>query len=63
MGEIPARIRELDPEGEIVVYCRTGRRSAHIVAFLQQWGFSRVWNLRGGLHAWADEIDHSVPKY
>jgi adenylyltransferase/sulfurtransferase len=63
MGELPARIRELDPEREIVVYCRTGRRSAHVVQFLHQWGYERVFNLRGGLHAWADEVDPDLPKY
>jgi adenylyltransferase/sulfurtransferase len=63
MGELPGRVRELDSEREIVVYCRTGRRSAHVVGFLNQWGFEKVLNLRGGLHAWADEVDPSVPKY
>jgi adenylyltransferase/sulfurtransferase len=63
MGELPARVREIDPEREIVVYCRTGRRSAHVVQFLHQWGYERVFNLRGGLHAWSDEVDPNLPKY
>lgn len=63
MGELPGRVRELDSEREIVVYCRTGRRSAHVVGFLNQWGFEKVLNLRGGLHAWSDEVDPAVPKY
>ncbi len=63
MGELPARVRELDSDREIVVVCRTGRRSAHVVGFLHQWGFDNVWNLRGGLHAWSDQVDPSIPKY
>jgi adenylyltransferase/sulfurtransferase len=63
MGELPGRVRELDADREIVVYCRTGRRSAHEVGFLHQWGFDRVFNLRGGLHAWADDVDPAIPKY
>jgi len=63
MGELPVRIRELDSTRETVVYCRTGRRSAHVVGFLRQWGFENVWNLRGGLHAWSDLVDPTLPKY
>lgn len=63
LGELPARVHELDPESDIVVYCRTGSRSVHAVAFLRDAGFDRVWNLKGGLHAWSDEIDPSIPKY
>ena len=63
MGEIPARVHELDSARPIVVMCRTGVRSAQIVEWLQQAGFERVANLRGGIHAWADEIDPSIPKY
>lgn len=63
VGQLPARLGELDPERETVVYCRRGHRSAHAVKFLQQRGFARVWNLRGGLHAWSDDVDPAVPKY
>ena len=54
---------ELDSARDIVVHCRTGVRSAQAVEFLQDAGFDRVWNLKGGIHAWADEIDASLPKY
>lgn len=63
MGDIPARIQELDPDKDTVVMCRTGQRSATIVGFLQQSGFEKVWNLRGGIHGWADDVDPSIPKY
>jgi molybdopterin/thiamine biosynthesis adenylyltransferase/rhodanese-related sulfurtransferase len=63
MGQLPTRVDELDPDREIVVYCRRGHRSAHVVSYLQQRGFDRVWNLRGGLHAWADDVDPAIPKY
>ncbi len=63
LAEIPTRVRELDPSRETVVYCRSGARSAAAVAFLQRTGFERVWNLRGGLVAWADEVGPAFPKY
>jgi rhodanese-related sulfurtransferase len=63
MGEIPSRFRELTPEHEIVVMCRSGGRSAQVARFLQQQGYQRVWNLRGGILAWADELDPSLPAY
>jgi molybdopterin/thiamine biosynthesis adenylyltransferase/rhodanese-related sulfurtransferase len=63
IGEIPTRLPELDPEREIVVYCRTGVRSARVVEILLRSGFNKVWNLRGGLHAWSDQVDPSIPKY
>lgn len=63
IGELPSRLGELDTARETVVYCHTGERSAFVVAFLQRSGFSKVWNLRGGLNAWSDDVDPSVPKY
>lgn len=63
MGEIPARMQELNENDEIVVYCRSGNRSARVVEFLQDSGFEHVWNLKGGIRAWSDEIDPSVTKY
>lgn len=63
LGELPARLGELDREREIVVYCRTGARSAKALEQLREAGFPRVKNLTGGIHAWADEIDPRIPKY
>jgi adenylyltransferase/sulfurtransferase len=63
LGELAARVHELDSAADIVVHCRTGVRSAQAVEFLQDAGFERVWNLKGGIHAWSDEIDSALPKY
>jgi molybdopterin/thiamine biosynthesis adenylyltransferase/rhodanese-related sulfurtransferase len=63
LGELPARMHELDSSRDVVVYCRTGTRSAHAVSFLKDAGFQKVWNLTGGIHAWSDQIDSTIPKY
>jgi len=63
LGEVPARMNELDSAGEIVVHCRSGMRSAKAVDFLRQSGFRRIHNLKGGILAWSDQVDPSVPKY
>jgi rhodanese-related sulfurtransferase len=62
MGQVPARLNELDPQKEVVVLCRSGRRSWDIAAFLQQHGFRAV-NLAGGILAWSRDIDPSIPTY
>jgi adenylyltransferase/sulfurtransferase len=63
LNDLPKRFQELDPGKETVVHCRSGGRSAKAVAFLQQAGFTKVKNLKGGILAWADRIDPKVPKY
>jgi len=63
LGELPKRASELDSSREIVAHCRSGVRSAKAVSFLQQAGFRKVKNLAGGILAWSDKVDPSVPKY
>jgi adenylyltransferase/sulfurtransferase len=63
LGDLPRRVNELDSSREIVAHCRSGKRSADAVAFLRQAGFRKVWNLKGGILAWSDEVDPRVPKY
>src|SRR5580765_8657632 len=63
LGEIAERADELQREQMIVVHCHSGGRSAEGVRLLQQRGFTNVYNLEGGIDAWSDEIDPSVPKY
>ena len=63
VGDLPRRVNELDSSREIVAHCRSGKRSADAVAFLKQAGFKKLWNLKGGILAWSDEVDPSVPKY
>lgn len=63
LGELQTRIHELDRSQDIVVHCRSGVRSAKAVKFLREAGFEKVRNLKGGILAWSDEVDPSVPKY
>ena len=63
VGEFPERMGELDPESAVVVYCRSGARSAWAVRLLRQQGFQEVWNLKGGVLAWREEVDPSLEAY
>ena len=62
-GTVPTRVHELNSADDFVIHCKSGKRSAEIVDFLRQAGFRKVKNLRGGILAWSDEVDPSVPKY
>ncbi len=63
LGEVPKRVGELDPNTEVVVHCKMGGRSAKAAEFLRQSGFKSVKNMIGGILAWSDKVDPSVPKY
>jgi adenylyltransferase/sulfurtransferase len=63
LGDLSSRVNELDSSREIVAHCRSGQRSAKASEFLRQAGFRKIWNLKGGILAWSDEVDPSVPKY
>ena len=63
LNDLPKRVNELDSSREIVVQCRSGVRSAKAVEFLRQAGFTKAKNLMGGILAWADKIDPTMPKY
>jgi sulfur-carrier protein adenylyltransferase/sulfurtransferase len=63
LGELPKRLNELDPEAEIVAHCRSGVRSQKAVDLLKQNGFQKARNMTGGILAWSDKVDPSVPKY
>ena len=62
-AELPERVSELTQARRVVVYCRSGNRSSQATRLLLDLGFQHVRNLRGGLLAWADEVDPSLPKY
>ncbi|MFN2530588.1 MAG: molybdopterin-synthase adenylyltransferase MoeB [Pyrinomonadaceae bacterium] len=64
LGNVVNRMNELDPSVETVVHCKSGVRSAKAIEALRRAGFSgRLVNLKGGITAWSDEVDRSVPKY
>ena len=63
LGELQRRVNELDSSAEMVVHCRSGKRSADAIRFLQTVGFKKLWNLKGGILAWANEVDPRMPKY
>ena len=63
LGDLSRRVSELDSSREIVAHCRSGKRSADAVEFLRKAGFRKIWNLKGGILAWSDEVDPAMPKY
>jgi adenylyltransferase/sulfurtransferase len=63
LSELPSRMSELDIPDEIVLYCKIGPRSAKALRQLQKAGFGKLQNLEGGIAAWSDRVDSSVPKY
>jgi adenylyltransferase/sulfurtransferase len=63
LGDLDKRAQELSRESEILIHCKSGGRSKKAVKFLQEAGFKRLKNVTGGITAWADEVDPSVPKY
>ncbi|HLA62787.1 MAG TPA: molybdopterin-synthase adenylyltransferase MoeB [Rhodothermales bacterium] len=65
MGELADRLEELRPHQDdpiMVVHCRSGGRSTRAVEFLRSQGFTNAVNLKGGIHAWSDQIDPTLPK-
>jgi adenylyltransferase/sulfurtransferase len=63
LGEVGKRLGELDPEADIVIHCKSGMRSAKACGILKAAGFKHVRNMKGGILAWSDRVDRSVPKY
>jgi sulfur-carrier protein adenylyltransferase/sulfurtransferase len=63
LGQLANRLHELKQNGQTVVHCHTGMRSAQAVQMLRQTGFTNVYNLEGGIDAWANEIDPAMQKY
>ena len=63
LAELPERLVELNRDETLAIHCKTGGRSARAVKFLQGAGFQNVYNVKGGIDAWSEEIDPSVPKY
>lgn len=63
MGEVPARMSELDPEQPILALCHHGMRSLQVALFLQRQGYPHTYNVAGGIHAWSTQVDATVPVY
>lgn len=64
LGEIMKRYAEIDSEAEVVMICHHGFRSAQAIQFLsQRFGYTNLINLKGGIHAWAEQVDPEMPVY
>jgi molybdopterin/thiamine biosynthesis adenylyltransferase/rhodanese-related sulfurtransferase len=63
LGELASHMKELDSAQEIVLFCKSGNRSARALEILRSAGFRKVKNLRGGINAWAREVDTNLPVY
>jgi len=63
LGEMATRMNELDSADEMVIFCKTGTRSAQVIGLLHGAGFRKMKNLKGGIISWAKEIDKKLPIY
>jgi sulfur-carrier protein adenylyltransferase/sulfurtransferase len=63
LGELTEHLHEVEQLGDVVIHCRSGARSARAVKQLQKAGFTRVWNLKGGILAWQEQVDPALPRY
>jgi rhodanese-related sulfurtransferase len=62
-GELVERLHEVDRDRDVVVYCRSGSRSARAVKLMLRRGYERVWNLEGGVLKWRTDVDPSLRAY
>ncbi|MCG8309144.1 MAG: rhodanese-like domain-containing protein [Cytophagales bacterium] len=64
MGSVMQNLDKINKDKDVVIYCRSGSRSGQVINFLEvNHGFENLYNLKGGILAWADEIDSSIKKY
>jgi sulfur-carrier protein adenylyltransferase/sulfurtransferase len=63
MGNIPMEIAQIRKDVPVIIHCKSGMRSANITKYLESQGFDNVSNLKGGIFAWIDQIEPSLPKY
>ena len=63
MGDVPARLQDLNPDDHIIVYCHHGVRSMNVTAWLRQQGFEKAQSMAGGIDAWSRVVDPKVPVY
>ncbi len=63
-AEIPASVGKIEKGKQVIIHCRSGGRSGNMVQWLEKnHGFTNLYNLKGGILAWAKEIDPSMPTY
>lgn len=63
MGQLPTRITELPTDREIVLTCHHGARSLQVAQWLEAQGYDELGNLEGGIDAWSEQVDPSIPRY
>lgn len=64
MGEIADNVAKISKDKPVVIHCRSGARSGNVCNYLEQnFGYTNLYNLKGGILAWADQIDPTMPKY
>ena len=64
LGSVPENADKFSKDKQVIVHCRSGKRSGDAISYLEkEHGFDNLYNLVGGILAWSDEIDSSVPKY
>ncbi len=64
MGSVPENVSKFSRDRQVIVHCRSGKRSGDVIAWLEaNHGFTNLYNLAGGILAWSDEIDPSIQKY
>ena len=63
MGDIMQHVDEIAKDKKVVVHCRSGKRSATVIQMLEPQGFNNLYNLKGGILAYADDVDPKLAKY
>ncbi|MEQ8878819.1 MAG: rhodanese-like domain-containing protein [Cyclobacteriaceae bacterium] len=63
LNTIPDNLDKIAKDKKVVVHCRSGARSANAIQYLEQHGFTDLYNLKGGILAWSDDVDSTVKKY
>jgi len=63
-AEIPGQVERISKTKQVILHCRSGARSGNMIQWLEKnHGFTNLYNLKGGILAWADQIDPNIPKY
>jgi adenylyltransferase/sulfurtransferase len=63
LADLQERMETLERDTDVVLYCRSGKRSEGAARYMIAHGFDRVWSLRGGINAWAEEVEPELPAY